>query len=462
MEMQKGVWGRFLLEMGREMGEDGGKRKDSAMELTPQETWRQRVKAMKGERPSDAGPGPYRIIYHISGHGLGHAVRSCRIIERFAKNPEVRFIEVGTGTTRKFVRERLQPRLTEEQWKKIHLFEAHYDPGMVQADSVRADAEATEKECKWYVENWMDLVKEEASWIRWWNPHLVLSDVGAVPLAAAGSLGYPGFAIGNFTWDWIYEPLVTAEGDLTFFKLRELYRLGYAEALAWFQLPFGPRVKRGPCRMTFPVRMVAGRGVERRFEIARATGADPRKPWVLLSFAKVAWDKAARNEVSGGLDAEYIVMDPLSWGARMPKNFRRVSPKEFAFTDVVASCDAVLSKPGYGIVTDCIVNHKPLVYAERPDFREYAWLKEGIEDYGVGECITQATLYSGKVGAALERALSKPWRPRKTMWHDGAAQITNLLWAFLKMPKDLKEGEDWTMPKADWGDSDESDDGGDV
>lgn len=432
------------------------------MELTPQELWRQRARALKGERVSDAGPGPYKIMYYISGHGLGHAVRSCRIIERFLKNPEIKWVMVGCGVHWKFVVERLKPHLTEEQLKKLSLFDIDYDPGMVQTDSVRADLAATEEKCRWYVDHWMDLVSEEIKMIRWWNPHLVLSDVAAVPLAAAGGLGVPGFAIGNFTWDWIYEPLVTAEGDLTFFKLRELYKLGYADALAWFQLPFGPRVKRGPCKVTFPVRMVAGRGMERRFEIARATGADPRKPWVLLSFAKVAWDKTARNEVSGGLDAEYIVMDPLSWGARMPKNFRRVSPKDFAFTDVVASCDAVLSKPGYGIVTDCIVNHKPLVYAERPDFREYAWLKEGIEDYGVGECISQETLYSGKVGAALERALAKPWRPRKTMWHDGAAQITNMLWELLKLPKDLKEGEEWEPPEADWGDSDEIDDGGDV
>ena len=446
--------------MGGQMGEDGAD--EVNMELTQWELWRQRVKAMKGERPSGAGPGPYRIIYHISGHGLGHAVRSCRIIERFAKNPEVRFIEVGTGTTKKFVRERLQPRLTEEQWKKIHLFESWYDPGLVQTDSVTADLKATEERCRKWVDDWMDMIKEEMSWIRWWNPHLVLSDVGAVPLAAAGSLGYPSFAIGNFTWDWIYEPLMGQGSDLTFFKLRELYRLGYADALAWFQLPFGPRVTRTPFRVTFPVRMVAGRGVERRFEIARATGADPKKPWVLLSFSKVAWDKAARKEVSGGLDAEYLVMDPLSWGARMPGNFRRLSPKEFAFTDVVASCDAVLSKPGYGIVTDCIVNHKPLVYAERPDFREYPFLKEAVEEYGMGECISQETLYSGKVGGALERALGMAWRPRKTMWHDGAAQITNMLWELLKLPVDLKEGEEWEPPEADWGDSDEVDDGGDV
>lgn len=432
------------------------------MELTPQEAWRQRVRALKGERPSDAGPGPYRIMYYVSGHGLGHAVRSCRIIERFARNPEVRRIWVGCGAPWRFIAQRLKHALTPEQLKRVYLFDADYDPGLVQTDSVKADLAATEAKCRDYVDRWMDFIAQEMKFLRWWMPHLVISDVAAVPLAAAGALGIPSFAVGNFTWDWIYEPLMEEGEDLTFFKLREYYKLGYAEALAWFQLPFGPRVKRGPCKVTFPVRMVAGRGLERRFEIARATGADPKKPWVLLSFAKVAWDKTARNEVSGGLDAEYLVMDPLSWGARMPKNFRRVPAKEFPFSDVVASCDAVLSKPGYGIVTDCIVNHKPLVYAERPDFREYPCLVEAVEDYGMGEAISQETLYSGKVSGALERALGMRWAPRKTMWHDGAAIITNMLWELLKLPTDLKDGEEWEPPEADWGDSDEVDDGSEV
>ena len=160
------------------------------MELTPQEFWRQRARALKGERASDAGPGPYKIMYYISGHGLGHAVRSCRIIERFLKNPEIKWVMVGCGVHWKFVVERLKPRLTEGQLKKLSLFDIDYDPGMVQTDSVRADLAATEEKCRRYVDNWMDLVAEEIKMIRWWNPHLVLSDVAAVPLAAAECLDW--------------------------------------------------------------------------------------------------------------------------------------------------------------------------------------------------------------------------------------------------------------------------------
>ena len=49
------------------------------------------------------------------------------------------------------------------------------------------------------------------------------------------------------------------------------------------------------------------------------------------------------------------------------------------YEDLVRASDAILSKPGYGIVAECIANGTSLVYTSRGRFAEYPRLVEGIE-----------------------------------------------------------------------------------
>jgi UDP-N-acetylglucosamine:LPS N-acetylglucosamine transferase len=44
----------------------------------------------------------------------------------------------------------------------------------------------------------------------------------------------------------------------------------------------------------------------------------------------------------------------------------------------VRAADLVISKPGYGIVSECIAGGTPILYTSRGDFAEYPILVEGI------------------------------------------------------------------------------------
>jgi L-arabinokinase len=76
------------------------------------------------------------------------------------------------------------------------------------------------------------------------------------------------------------------------------------------------------------------------------------------------------------------------------------------FADMIASMDAVVSKPGFGILSDCIANRKPLIYADRSDFREYAILVDAIRKYIKNVHIPAAELYRGN----LEESLARIWQ----------------------------------------------------
>lgn len=401
------------------------------------------------------GPGGYRIAYYINGHGLGHAVRSGQIIRRLVRNPDIRTIIAVSDLEPHVLLECLCAGMKDEHLRKMQFRTATFDAGFVQKDSVTIDMEASLARATEQLKGWEDMILREGRWIRMWGFHMVLSDSAALPLEAASYAGIPGFAVGNFTWDWIYEPLAMTNTSWLF--LTDMCRNGYSKAVGWFQLAFHPDVKRPPFKHVFPVGLVAEEGRDRRFEIARATGASPGKPWVLLSFASLDWDSAARLKAAGNRSVEYFAIRPLVWPGRMPGNFRMLKQSKFPFADMVASCDAVVSKPGYGILSSCAANRKPLVWAERNDFREAAVLEKAIEKHLCGVKITAKELYSGDIGPAIQKALAMPWRPKEPLVADGVERICNLIWELLEVPEDWTEDSDWEPVDADWGDEDGDD-----
>jgi L-arabinokinase len=89
-----------------------------------------------------------------------------------------------------------------------------------------------------------------------------------------------------------------------------------------------------------------------------------------------------------------------------------------SFSDALASSDAVISKPGFGILSDCVVNQKPLIYADRSDFLEYAILESAIKKYLKNVHIPSADLYRGDLSENLSRIWNSP-NPSETIGRGG-------------------------------------------
>ena len=78
--------------------------------------------------------------------------------------------------------------------------------------------------------------------------------------------------------------------------------------------------------------------------------------------------------------------------------------------DVVAAMDAVITKPGYGIVADCLAHGTPMVYTDRGGFPEYEILVAEIERCLTAAYLPLADLYAGRWAATLERLDARPRR----------------------------------------------------
>jgi UDP-N-acetylglucosamine:LPS N-acetylglucosamine transferase len=70
--------------------------------------------------------------------------------------------------------------------------------------------------------------------------------------------------------------------------------------------------------------------------------------------------------------------------------------------------DAIVTKPGYGIVADAIAHQLPMLYTDRGEFPEYPRLVEALNDCATAEFIPQSELLSGNIAPYLQTPLQKP------------------------------------------------------
>ena len=89
------------------------------------------------------------------------------------------------------------------------------------------------------------------------------------------------------------------------------------------------------------------------------------------------------------------------------------------YQDVVGAVDVVVTKPGYGIVTDAIAAGTRLLYTERGDFPEYPVMVGEMPRYLAAAHVSGEDLRAGRLdGAPRRRAVARaPEAPRL----DGAA-----------------------------------------
>ena len=355
------------------------------------------------------------LAYYITAHGYGHGVRSSDLLRvLLAGNPGLR-VTVTTDLPEEFLRNRLP--FSKE---RLRIRPGAFDVGMVQKDSIRVDVEATLERALELAERRSGLLEKEAEFLRGEGAGLVVADIPSIPIEAAAAAGISAVAMGNFSWDWIYAPFV--ERDSRWRRVIDLFEEGYRKARVLLKLPFSPDMSVFDKQVEIP--LLARPGRARRAELASLTGADAGKRWVLLSFTTLDWGEGALREVEALGDYEFFTVKPLAWEGRA--NIHAVDRMGMGFSDVLASVDAVVTKPGYGILCDCVANEKPVVFAEREDFIEYPLLERELKRFLKNVHLPAADLYAGRMGTALAAVDSAP-APRERLAGGGAEKAADLL-----------------------------------
>jgi len=362
------------------------------------------------------------VVFYISGHGFGHAIRQIAILNALAQlRPELRLV----------VRTSVAPWLLARSLRRsIEVQDVVVDIGAVQRGSLEVDVPATVRQASAFHAGLDARVESESAWLTGLDARLVVSDIPVLAFFAAGRAGIPSIGISNFTWDWIYEDFVPLDGGAA--PLVEQIRAGYALAAEGWRLPMcGGFESFGTVR---DLPLVARRARIGREQTRERLGLPRDVPLVLVSlggFGAAGLDIAAAGESLRGV-AEVVITSYDNFPA-IP-GVRRVDETAMygsgvRYEDLILAADAVASKPGYGIISECAANGTALLYTSRGRFREYDVLVSSLPGLVRSAFIEQRDLVEGRWREALQHLLALPVPP--PVRSDGASVAASWLSALL-------------------------------
>ncbi len=355
------------------------------------------------------------IAYYISGHGYGHAVRSIEVIKALARKSPFYFFHIKTTAPEWFFPLNLDCNYT---------YYRHYnDVGTVQHHFHEVDKIATLDALRKFFDDRRSFIEREIQFFNKYHIQLVIGDIPPLAFAAAYEAGIPAVAIGNFSWDWIYRSYLDEhpEFEPLIKEIQEYYRM--ADVL--LRLPM-----HGPMpafRAVEDTALIARKARRKARDVRRMLRLpDDGRPVVLVALRPADLERVQFERVMKQSPFKFIVLGQKQYAEHALNLPQDLMP----FPELVNAADVVVSKPGYGIVSECIANRTPLVYTERKDFPEYRILVDALQQHAVSQFIPSDAFFAGKWQAAIEAAVQSPW-DKSEIPLNGAEQVGQFIQSFL-------------------------------
>ena len=345
------------------------------------------------------------LVVSITGHGYGHVAQTAPILNLLHEiMPELR-ITVRSEVPLSHLRLRIKAPFQ-------HL-PGVGDIGMAMTSALDVHAEASRVAYRNYHADWNARIDEEARLLRELGADLVFCNVGYLALAAAQRAGIPNVALCSLNWFDIYRYYCGNDA-----VAEQIYR-SYAGADAFLRVTPGMAME--TLANLVSVAPVATIGRNRRDELRHYLKLPADERLVLVSMGGIAaripmerWPhiKGVRWLVQKSWKVQHadaIILESL--------------PMEFG--DLLASCDALLCKPGYGSFVEAACSATPVLYVRRPDWPEAPALTEWLQRHAVCREISREQIDSGSIADDLSALWSAP--PSAPPLANGAAQVCDWL-----------------------------------
>lgn len=348
------------------------------------------------------------LAAYVTGHGYGHWTRLGEVLAAVrARDPRLPI--TVTGTLPEALVRRAVP-------GPLDLRPVACDVGLLQGDALTIDEPASAAACAAFDAGWEARVEAEAAFLRASGARLVLADLPALPFAAAARAGVPAVGLGNFTWDWIYRHLAARQPALA--ASAERARAAYATGALLLALPFAGDLSAFHRR--HEVGLVARRPSVDRVEARRRLGLDGR-PAALVSFGGIGFPALRREALAATPGLAWLLPEDLTGP--------RLEALGLGYQDVVGAVDVVVTKPGYGIVSDAVAAGTRLVYTDRGDFPEYPVMVAELPRWLAAVHVARDELLAGRLEAPILEVLARPMPAPPSL--DGAGRAAEQVLARL-------------------------------
>lgn len=353
------------------------------------------------------------VIYiAATNHGFGHAVRAAAVAACLQQiDPEIPIVMATTA-----------PRwLLESYILGDFIYRPRpLDVGVVQADSLTMDLDATLEKLKRIRSSQNATIAAEVSFLHLNRVQLILADLPPLAAPLAKAAGIPCWMLGNFGWDFIYR----AWGG-EFVEIADWIGECFSQCDRLFRLPLHEPMSAFP--HVTDVGLTGGlprHGLETLRSQFQLT-APPEKT-VLLTFGGLGLEKIPYSNLQRFPDWQFITFDRQA--PKLP-NLVAISDSFYRPVDFMPLCGRLISKPGYSTFAEALRLDVPIVSIAREGFAESPILLNGLQEYAHHQIITPAEFFDGDWDF-LHQPLQPP-RSTESLSKDGTEAIARTVADFL-------------------------------
>jgi hypothetical protein len=332
------------------------------------------------------------LFVDISAHGFGHLAQTAPVLNALrARQPEL-MLTIRCGLPR----ERLALCIAGTFEHIPHAS----DFGLVMNSAVEVDVAASLTLYQEFHAHWSERVDEYAQQLSQHQPDIVLANISYLALAAAHQTGIPALAMCSLNWAEIFYPYCAEAHEAMASRAQMLAAYNSAEAF----LRLNPGMAMPGIDHLIEIGPIARCGENVRPMLDALLGLEPETRLVLVAMGGIPM----RLSPTG-----WPVLPGYKWIVQCDAGLQRadIIPLEsiaLDFSQIMASCDCIVTKSGYGTFVEAATSGTPVLYIERPDWPEEPCLVAWLTQHNVAMGITRHQFERGEFAHALRTLTMQP------------------------------------------------------
>lgn len=353
-----------------------------------------------------------RVAAFITPHGFGHTTRAIAVLEALARRCPGLAFEIFTSAP---------PHLFHQSLSGVTIHPVFCDVGFIQHDALNYDLPATVAALDRLLPFSPEQVRELAAAVR--GCGCVLCDIASLGILVAEAAGIPSILVENFTWDWIYHPLIGECPELQ----RHARTLAKMYAKANLRIQAEPVCSPAEGAIVCPPIFRQARSSAQ--EVRHQLGTGDRQ-MILVSLGGLDFRLPHWRQLNAMTNCFFVLAGQPGYEKVSENCLAIPHQSQFYHPDLIRAADLVVFKSGYSTVAECLQAGTRAVCIARPTFAESAVLARFVEERLDGTILAQDEFLDGSWLALLPELLARP-RPTPAAVN-GADRIAELL---LSLPR---------------------------
>lgn len=346
------------------------------------------------------------LLVDISAHGYGHIAQTAPVVNELARRIPGLSITLRSAATTTY----LQQRFT----CPFQHIQTALDFGMAMFNAVEVDVPRSLANYCEYHTDWDAKVAQAADEMCVLHPDVLFANVPYLSLAAAQVADIPSVAMCCLNWADIFRHYAPLDAASEVIHTQMMSAYNSAQKFLKVQ----PTMPMSGLFNAVEIPPIAQQGYKNREGVLRQLHLASGEGWGGGNTLKLIL--VAMGGIDYRLPLEHWPrLNGVRWLIPQAWNIQRddmtaLESLDMSFNDVLASVDAVLTKPGYGTFAEAACAGVPVLYVSRGEWPEQPYLVQWLQQHGVCREVSNEQLRTGDLSVVLDElwGQAKPELPQ--------------------------------------------------